>query len=98
MAKIRFAGSGSADRHDIDHEDAEYAVRNHRLWIRRFDEPRAPGLSRPDLFIGPDRSGRMLEVMGNWLVDGDLELFHVMPLRDKTREKVRKHREEGNRR
>lgn len=36
--------------------------------------------------------------MGNWLVDGDLELFHVMPLRDKTREKVRKHREEGNRR
>lgn len=92
MAQIRYAASGSADKHGIDRADAEHAVRNHRFWIRSFDEPRAPGLSRPDLFIGPDRAGvAQLEVMGAWLVGGDLELFHVMPLREKTRQRVRQH-------
>ena len=91
MAQITYAASGSADRHDIDHADAEHAVRNYRRWVREIDEPRAPGLARPDLFIGPDRAGtQLLEVMGNWLVNGDLELFHVMPLRDKIREKVKR--------
>jgi len=60
------------------------------IWVRHFDEPRIDG-PRPDLFIGQDRSGaNVLEVMGNWLTSGDLELFHVMHLREKTRERVRK--------
>ncbi len=43
------------------------------------------------VFIGPNRAGtQLLEVMGNWLVNGNLELFHVMPLRDKIREKVKR--------
>lgn len=92
VAKITYAASGSADRHGIDHADAEYAVRNYRRWVREFDEPRAPGLARPDLFIGPDRAQtQLLEVMGNWLTNGDLELFHVMPLREKIREMVKRH-------
>ncbi|MEO8529083.1 MAG: hypothetical protein ABI435_08385 [Pseudolysinimonas sp.] len=91
MAKIIYATSGSADKHEIPHADAEQAVRNHRYWVREFDEPRAPGSSRPDLFIGPDNPGDvLLEVMGNWLVGGDFEVFHVMPLRDKTRDLVRR--------
>lgn len=94
MAKIRFAAS--ADKHGISHAAAEEAVRNNRFWIREFDEPRAPGHARPDLFIGPDRRGSVqLEVMGNWLVGGDLELFHVMPLRRKTIERVKTRNEES---
>jgi hypothetical protein len=89
MAEITFAVSGSADKHDIPREDAKHAVRNPLIWVRRFDEPRIDG-PRPDLFIGPDRSAaNLLEVMGNWLTNGDLELFHVMHLREKTRERVR---------
>lgn len=91
VAKITYSQSGSADRHGIDPADAEHAVRNHRVWVRQFDDPRAPGAARPDLFIGTNRAGtQLLEVMGNWLVDGDLELFHVMPLRNKIREKVKR--------
>jgi len=97
VAKITFAASGSAEKHDIARVDAEEAVRDHRFWIREFDEPRAPGQGRPDLFIGPARAGaRQLEVMGNWLIGGDLELFHVMPLRDTIRERVRKIHAERN--
>jgi hypothetical protein len=90
VAKICFAASGSAYKHGVSRADAEGAVRDHRFWIREFDEPRAPGLTRPDLFIGPTRAEAVqLEVMGSWLVGGDLELFHVMPLREKTKRRVR---------
>lgn len=80
MAEISLAPSGSADRHGIPRADAEHAIRHHDFWIREFDDPRAPGLARPDLFIGRDASGKVqLGVMANWLVGGDLEVFHVMP-------------------
>lgn len=89
MAEITFASSGSADKHGIPRADAEHAVRNPLIWVRHFDEPRIDG-PRPDLFIGHDLSrANLLEVMGNWLTNGDLELFHVMHLREKTRERVR---------
>jgi len=89
MAEIVFAVSGSADKHGIPRPDAEHTVRNPLIWVRHFDEPRING-PRPDLFIGHDRTAvNLLEVMGNWLTNGDLELFHVMHLREKTRERVR---------
>lgn len=89
MAEITFASSGSADKHGIPREDAKHAVRNPLIWVRDFDEPRIDG-PRPNLFIGYDIAGaNVLEVMGNWLANGDLELFHVMHLREKTRERVR---------
>lgn len=88
-AEITFASTGLADKHGIPRADAVHAVRNPLIWVRDFDEPRIDG-PRPHLFIGHDRSGENLrEVMGNWLTSGDLELFHLMHLREKTRERVR---------
>ena len=89
MSCIVYSASLSASRHGVDLADAEHAVRNHRLWIRQFDEPRLVGGPRPELFIGPDRAGIPLEIMANWLTNGDLEVFHAMRLRQKTRNRVR---------
>ncbi|MCS4277565.1 hypothetical protein M2390_002774 [Mycetocola sp. BIGb0189] len=90
MAKIVFTSGGSASKHGVSLADVENAIRVDRArWIRHFDEPRSPNHPRPDLFIGYDLAGLPIEVMGNWVESGDFVVFHAMPLRQKTRNRVR---------
>lgn len=99
MAQFIFASSGSAEKHGVPRPDVEHAIRNHLFWIRAFDEPRGPGLARPDLFVGPDRAARIyLEVMATWLADGSLFVFHAMPLRESIKVRMRKTFEAGTER
>jgi hypothetical protein len=61
---------------------------HHHCHILEFDEPRVGG-RKPDLYIGPARlGGPLLEVMVNRTPPRDLEVFHVMPLRDKIRQRA----------
>ncbi|MBU2698853.1 MULTISPECIES: hypothetical protein [Pimelobacter] len=74
----------SADKHGVPRDEALYAVMNHHYLVPEFDEPRV-GERRPDLYIGPaSLGGPMLEVMLTRTPPRDLEIFHVMPLREKT--------------
>ena len=76
----------SADRHDISHDKALYAIANAVYVEEEFDEPRVPGRVRPTLFIGPAtpaRGSHLLEVMVEITPPRDLFIFHVMPARPK---------------
>lgn len=89
MGRVRYDAGGAAAKHKIPLSSAEHALRNNTQYIRHFDEPRIPGAPRPDLCIGPAPDGEELEIMGNWLANGDLELFHVMPVRPKTLRRIK---------
>ena len=80
---IRWADS--ADRHDIEDDDAVHAMFNAYLHLPEFDEPRRPGSRRPDLFVGPPRQlgGPLIEVMAERVPPRDLVVFHVMLARPK---------------
>jgi len=52
----------SADKHGVAHADAVHAIVNALYVVPAFDEGRTGG-SAPDLYIGPDRDGRLLEVL-----------------------------------
>jgi hypothetical protein len=71
----------SARKHDLSDEDILHAVR-HPIHI-------VPG-DRRDLFIGADRSGRLLEVV---ILDDDPNedpvIIHAMPLRPKFHDYLR---------
>jgi len=71
----------SARRHGVDDEDIEHALRHP---VRLL-----PGEGR-DLFIGPDRSGRLLEVV---VLDDDPNevpvVIHAMALRPKFHDYLR---------
>jgi hypothetical protein len=58
---------------------------NPYLYIPGFDEPRRPGASRPDLWIGPPRQlgGELIEVMAERIPPRDVAVFHVMIARPK---------------
>jgi hypothetical protein len=73
----------SADKHGIAREDALHAMLNPYLYIPQFDQPRVPGSSRPDLWIGPPRQlgGELLEVMAERVPPRDIVVFHVMTAR-----------------
>lgn len=86
---IRWARS--ADRHDVEREDAKFAIANRIYWIREFDEPRVVGGKRPDLFIGPVRGGStLLEVMVEVTPPREFFIFHVMPARPRIIEIARR--------
>ncbi|PCK23196.1 hypothetical protein [Rhodococcus qingshengii] len=77
--------TSSADKHDIDHEDALHAIANAIYIEEEFDEPRVPGHARPTLFIGPPRTlgGPLLEVMVEIIKPRTMVVFHVMEARRK---------------
>lgn len=70
----------STDKHDVPREDAVHAMLNAYLYLPEFDEPRRPGASRPDLWIGPPRQmgGDLIEVMAERIPPRDIAVFHVM--------------------
>ncbi len=74
----------SADKHGVDRADALNAIQNYIYRLESFDEPRAPSVRRPDLFIGPTRDSHiLLEVMVVMTPPSDIMIFHVMPARRK---------------
>ncbi|MDI9941380.1 hypothetical protein SIM91_02030 [Rhodococcus opacus] len=75
----------SADKHDIDRDDALHAIENAVYVEQEFDEPRVPGHSKPWLFIGPPRTpgGPLLEVMVEIVPPRGMVVFHVMQARQK---------------
>lgn len=66
--------AGSARRHGVDDEDIRHAVRVPFRRVRQGDDR--------VLIIGPDRTGRLLEVV---VIDpeGDPAVIHAMSLRRK---------------
>ncbi|AXH37486.1 hypothetical protein DVJ78_18080 (plasmid) [Humibacter sp. BT305] len=80
--------SSSADKHGIDRADALLAIRTRLVHVQKFDDARDGG-PRPDLFIGRASDGTMLEVMAVVTPPRDLFIFHLMPLRRKTWDRVK---------
>lgn len=80
MAPIRWARS--AEKHDVAREDAVHAIVNAIYVVAKFDGGRTGGLS-PDLYIGPARDGRLLEVLLERVSRTEATVFHVMPARPK---------------
>ncbi|MFP3467099.1 hypothetical protein [Leifsonia sp. SIMBA_070] len=80
MAPITWAHS--ADRHHVPHEDAVHAIVNAVYFVPRLDEGRTGGMA-PDLYIGPGRDGRLLEVMLERVSRTEATVFHVMLARTK---------------
>lgn len=73
----------SADKHEIPHNEALYAMSHPHFIVTEFGKPRI-GDVPPTLFIGPSRFGT-LEVLAVIRPPGDVHIFHVMPLRESTR-------------
>jgi hypothetical protein len=79
--------SESAAKHGIPREEALYAMSHADGMYPNFQPPR-PGFHRaPTLFIGPSRYGT-LEVIAIVTPPGEVFVFHVMALRDSTRNLV----------
>ncbi|WP_188757257.1 hypothetical protein [Microbacterium album] len=69
-------------------EDAEHAIRHRKFVLEHFDIDIEDG--KPfDLFIGPARDGRMLEVFINRSAPPVAKVFHVLHLKDKTKRRAR---------
>lgn len=73
----------SAAKHGITKEEAFYAIANHHLWIKEFDESRVGGVL-PDLYLGPSHlGGPLLEIMTLRVPPRSLAIFHAMVAREK---------------
>lgn len=67
----------SACRHGVRQADVRHAITNAVDGRRLEDEL---------FFMGPDRAGNLLELMGQE-AGGELVVFHAMPLRESFRKK-----------
>lgn len=81
---MRLSWTDSASKHGVDRRDALNAMLNYYVHVPVFDEPRAGRATRPDLWIGPQRTlgAPLLEVMTEASASG-LTVFHVMVARPK---------------
>ena len=80
MAPITWAQS--ADRHAVPHEDAVHAIVHAVYFVPKFDDNRTGSIA-PDLYIGPDRQGQLIEVMLERRSKTVANVFHVMLVRPK---------------
>ena len=78
--EVEFAGS--ARRHRVGKARALHVIRNARV---QFIVADPDGRDDRIVFLGDDKTGRALEVMGVELADGTLYVIHVMDLRAKYR-------------
>lgn len=74
----------SAGKHEIPQNEALYAMNNATGVFPEFQAPRPGYTRRPSLFIGPSRFGT-LEILAVVTPPGNIEIFHVMRLRESTR-------------
>jgi len=80
--------SGDAEKRGIPHDEVFYAMLHGEFWDG-WQDPRPPhGPTR--LWIGPSRFGT-LEIIAQITPPNDIWIFHVMPLRASTAEKVGYH-------
>lgn len=78
--------TSSADKHNIPHEDAIYAMLYHEVVA---DIPGRDRFNRPaTLYIGHPHSqtNRYIEVIAEHTPPANIKIFHVMPLSSKYRE------------
>jgi hypothetical protein len=66
----------------VAREDAVHAIVNALYVVPRFDDGRTGALA-PDLYIGPGRDGRLLEVLLERTSRTEATVFHVMLVRPK---------------
>lgn len=79
--------SESADKHGISRDEALYAMSHAHAVYPDFQTPRGGFDRAPTLFIGPSRDGT-LEVIVIITPPADVYIFHVMVLRESTRDAV----------
>jgi len=84
--RVGLTWAASADEHAIPRDEAIYAMSHPHMVVGRFGEPRV-GPIPPTLFIRPSRYGT-LEVLATVAPPNRIHVFHVMPLREKTRAAV----------
>ena len=79
--------SESADKHGVPRNEALYAMSHAHAVYPDFQAPRAGFNRSPTLYIGPSRYGT-LEVITIVTPPADVHIFHVMALRESTRNVV----------
>lgn len=82
MRFVAYSWTAAARRHGVSRERAAHVVGHCGLVVVRLPEP--PG--RPDealLFLGDDRDGVPLEVVGVLLDDGRLRVIHAMEMQQR---------------
>jgi len=79
--------SDSADRHGIPRNEALYAMSHAHAIYPDFQAPRGGFIRTPTLYVGPSRYGT-LEVIAIVTPPADVHIFHVMALRESTRNAV----------
>lgn len=77
----------SADKHSVPRDEALYAMSHAHAIYPEFQAPRSGFHRSPTLFIGPSRYGT-LEVIAIVAPPADVHIFHVMVLRESTRNSV----------
>jgi hypothetical protein len=79
--------SESADKHGIPRNEALYAMSHAHAVYPDFQAPRGGFTRSPTLYVGPSRFGT-LEVIAIVTPPADVHIFHVMALRESTRNAV----------
>lgn len=82
----------SADRHGIPRDEALYAM-THATVSETWPPARDGRATPPTLFIGPSRYGE-IEVIAQ-VEKPHVVIFHVMRVRQSTRDRIARQREEG---
>ena len=77
----------SADNHGIPRNEALYAMSNAHAVYPDFKAPRGGFNHSPTLYVGPSRYGT-LQVIAIVTPPADVHIFHVMALRESTRNVV----------
>ncbi|QCV96191.1 hypothetical protein FEZ30_13810 [Acidipropionibacterium acidipropionici] len=86
----------SAGRHGVSEQDAIWAIEHALLAKPSFQRSRLPDMPDPSLFVGPDTSGRIIEVMAV-RTDDDLIIFHAMRARPQFLDQIRDPRKGAHR-
>ncbi|AZZ40565.1 hypothetical protein C0Z10_13385 [Acidipropionibacterium jensenii] len=86
----------SAGRHGVSEQDAIWAIEHALLAKPVFNVLGCPTCPIPPLFVGPDTTRRIIEVMAV-RTDNDLIIFHAMRARPQFLDQIRNPRK-GERR
>ena len=70
----------SALRHGLESEDVLYAIVNAVLYHPRHQIERSPDHGPVDLFVGPTRTGVLIEVLIERRGPRNVIIFHALPI------------------
>lgn len=77
----------SASKHGVERADAFWAVEHAMLFKPSFQRSRLVDMPDSALFVGPDRNGRLIEIMAVRLED-EIIIFHAMSARRMFRDMI----------